>query len=128
FEHRAAAVRSTTWCGAEQVAVGVGDQAAVRTNSVAGVEIAEVDQGVESVGAIVVDEFEYRAINVRSIPLCGTEQVAVGVGDQAAVRKHSVRVHSVDAVKIDQGAESVGAVIVDEFEHRAEVKRSTDTA
>ena len=72
-------------CRAEQVAVGVGDQAALRVSAVGAVE-ADQRGGRAGVAGGGLDDLEHRAAVVRPAVRCRAEQVAVGVGDQAAVR------------------------------------------
>jgi hypothetical protein len=67
------------------------------------------DQGLEGIGAVVVDDFEHHAEVVRSTNRCGAEQVAVGVGDHGA--------GAVDGEK-DQVLKGVGpVVVVDQLEN-----------
>jgi hypothetical protein len=73
----------------EQVAVGVGYQAAQRVCAVDAIEAGQDCGGARvargSKGA-VIDDLEHRTVAARAAALCGPEQIAVGVGDQAAPR------------------------------------------
>src|SRR5215470_1104793 len=69
---------------AEQVAVGVGDEAANRTRAVgASGERAKVVEGGRGAGVAGggLDYLEHRA--VETVPRGRTEQIALGVGDEA---------------------------------------------
>ena len=68
---------------AEKVAVGVGDQAGLWERAVRAVE-ADQCGGRAGVAAGSLYDLEHRAVVVRAARLGGAEQVAVGVGDQAA--------------------------------------------
>jgi hypothetical protein len=82
--------------------VGVGDQAAERLATVCAVE---KDQGCGGAGVAVrgLGDLEHRAVVVRPARGCRAEQVAVGVGNQAAGR-----VATVCAVEADQGGGGAG--------------------
>src|SRR5262249_50612772 len=117
FEHRAVVVYSTLCCGAEQVSIGVSEQAATGTGSVAA---AETEQGIKGVAAVSVDEFEHRAVTEQPTPWGGGEKVAIGVGERGATGEASVGAPG----EIDQGVKGIAAVVVDEFDHRAGAVRS----
>ena len=76
-------------CCTEQVAVGVGDQVAIRSGTVGAVE---ADQGGRraSVAGGGLGDLEYRAEAVRPAACCCAEQVAVGISDQTADRTGTV--------------------------------------
>src|SRR6516165_9648807 len=63
------------------MAIGVGDQTAAWVGPVVAVE---VDEGFEGVGRAALDQFEYRAEFARPSPKGRSEQVAIGVSNQAA--------------------------------------------
>ena len=121
LEHRAIGVRAGADIRAElvspdrraeQVAVGVGDQA---DDPLGG--IVEANQGGErAVAGGGLDEFEHRAVAVGAAARGRAEQIAVGVRDQPADWAGAIV-----AVEINQrcGDAGITAGGLDEFEHRA---------
>ena len=95
LEHRALVGRPAPNRCAEQVAVGIRDQGAVRTLTVGAVEADQVGGGA-GVAVSGLGDLKYRAVTVRPAALCCTEQVAVGVGDQAGHRLGTVRAIEAD--------------------------------
>ncbi len=91
LEYRAVALRAAGLCRAEQIAVGVGDQAALR-----GCVAVEVDQSCGGARVArggkcaVIDDLEYRTVAVRPAVLRRAEQVAVGVPSMPG-RRQSAR-------------------------------------
>src|SRR5262249_58991677 len=110
FEPRAVAVRPADYCRAEQVAVGVGDQAAVRIATIDSVDV-EADQGGRSAGVAGsgLDDLENRTSVVVTNVVCRTtlgcraEQVALGISNQTAER-----LGTVGSVEADQGGGGAG--------------------
>ena len=96
---------------AEQVTVGIGNQAGKGLGPVADVE---AEKGRGSVSTAIVDELEHRANEICSAGECGAEQVTVGIGEQAGIGSRPVA-----EVEAEKGRESVSAAMVDELEHRA---------
>jgi hypothetical protein len=130
LEYRAVvAVRPAFKCRAEQVAVGVGDQAAERKATVGPVTVdrveAEAEQGGGGAGVAGsrLSDLEHRAVLVRPAPNRCAEQVAVGVGDQGALR-----IKTVGAVEVDQGGGGAGVAVggLGDFEYRADVVRPAE--
>ena len=119
--HRAIAISPALRCGAEQVAVGIGDQAGKREGTL-GADAVEADQGGGAAGVAVggLGNLEHRAAAVRPAYVCRAEQVAVGIGDQAAVRYCTV-----GAVEVEQGSGGAGVAVggLGDLEHRAVARR-----
>jgi hypothetical protein len=102
LEHRTVIVRPAKSCRAEQVPLGVKDQAAVRVGTVFAVE-AEQGDGGAGVGVASLHDLEHRALT-RPAAICRPEQVAGGVGDQAGGRVGTVGA----AVEAGHGNEAAG--------------------
>jgi hypothetical protein len=88
LEHRAEAVRAAKFRRAEKVAVGIGDQTALRQIVVR----VEADQrgGRAGVAGRGLDNLEHRPFVVRAAERGRAEQVAVGIGGQTAFRTSAV--------------------------------------
>jgi hypothetical protein len=90
-------VRSAESGRPEEIAIAVGDQASVR---ILAIRIAEADQGFQRIAAGGVGELEDGAVSESSALFGRPKQVAVGIGDQASVRKCTT---GPVEVEIDQG-------------------------
>ena len=104
---------------AEQVAVGVGDQAAVGCGTVGAVE---ADQGGGGAGVAVggLGDLEHRAVAVRP-----RQVLSCRTGRRGRRRSGCRRIGTVGAVEADQGGGGAGVAVggLGDLEHRAVVVR-----
>ena len=95
LEDRAVAVCPAGLCGAEQVAGGVGEQAALEAVTRAAVETGQIGRrGGVTCGCI--GDLEHGADGVRSTVGRGAQQIAGGIEDQAGLRIGPVRAIEAD--------------------------------
>ena len=104
--------------GAEQVAVGVHDQAPHRRKSIG--QVSEAGQGDGGAGVTrgSLHDLKYGAAIYRAAAFCRPEQVAAGIGDQAPDRHIDLEVHQCG------GRAGVSGWRLRDFEHRAAAVRA----
>jgi len=122
LKHSAEKEGAAEFCHAEQVAVGIGDQAGHRFYAVGAVEADQRGRRAGVTGRSLGD-LEHRADADRPALICRPEQVAIGVGDQAGQWTGAV-----GAVEADQrgGGPRITTSSLGDFEHRAVAVRAAE--
>src|SRR5262249_43540863 len=110
LEHRAIVICSAFGCRAEQITVGIGNQAGLGSGPVAAVE---AEKGIESVIAAIVNELAHRASAICSACQLRAEPVNVRI-----VYHVTIGPAPVAEVVPYTASGSVSAAIVDELDHR----------